>query len=142
MKQKIWDKRYIDMAKHISEWSKDPSTKAGVVITKPNNQPVSFGVNGFPKGVEDSEERFNDRDLKYKMAIHAEENAIFFSKADLEGCTIYTYPLQPCSLCASKIIQTGIKRVVSVKSQNDRWKNSFKLAEQLFKEAGVELVLL
>jgi len=28
----IWDIRFLDLAKHISIWSKDPSTKVGAVI--------------------------------------------------------------------------------------------------------------
>ena len=27
-----WDARFIDLARHISGWSKDPSTKVGCVV--------------------------------------------------------------------------------------------------------------
>ena len=27
-----WDKRFLHLAKHISEWSKDPSTKVGCIV--------------------------------------------------------------------------------------------------------------
>jgi deoxycytidylate deaminase len=37
-----WDRRYLDLAKFISGWSKDPSTKTGCVIVK-NNRVVSTG---------------------------------------------------------------------------------------------------
>lgn len=42
-----WDKRFLELAAFIAEWSKDPSTKCGAVITD-GKQIVSQGFNGFP----------------------------------------------------------------------------------------------
>jgi dCMP deaminase len=136
-----WDRRFLDMAEHVSDWSKDPSTKVGAVIAK-KKRFVSLGYNGFAKDVIDSEERLNDRDKKYKMIVHGEINAIMFAKKSLKKCTLYTFPFMPCSSCAPIIINSGIKRVVSYKNNNPRWEESFKLSVQQFEEAGVELVLL
>jgi deoxycytidylate deaminase len=47
----------------------------------------------------------------------------------------------PCSQCASIIIQSGIRRVVTVPSDSERWVESFSYTEQLFREASVELVM-
>jgi dCMP deaminase len=47
----------------------------------------------------------------------------------------------PCSQCASIIIQSGIHRVVTVPSESERWAESFRYTEELFREAGVELVM-
>lgn len=132
-----WDKRFIDLAEHISTWSKDPSTKVGSVIVDDNRRIVSVGYNGFSAGVDDSEERYNNREIKYEMIIHGEINAILFANKDLKGCTIYTYPFMPCSRCASIVIQSGIKRVVSLPSNNPKWIDSFTLSKRLFNEAGV-----
>ena len=49
-----WDNRFLDMAKLVSTWSKDPSTRVGAVIVDPSNRLVSVGYNGFPKGVTDN----------------------------------------------------------------------------------------
>lgn len=53
--------------------------------------------------------------LEYCLALHAEENAIIQSAKiggmGLRGGTIYSTAL-PCTLCAKKIQQVGIKRVV------------------------------
>jgi dCMP deaminase len=27
-----WDKRFLDLAEHVAQWSKDPRTKVGAVI--------------------------------------------------------------------------------------------------------------
>ena len=33
-----WNKRYLDMAKLVSSWSKDPSTQCGAVIVNADNE--------------------------------------------------------------------------------------------------------
>jgi len=135
-----WDKRFLDLAEHISNWSLDPSTKVGAVIVDNDKRIISLGYNGFAKGIEDNE-RLNDRDFKMKTIIHAEMNSILFASRSLENTTLYTYPFSPCHLCASHVIQVGIKRIVSYNSNIERWKESFDYAKSLFDEAKVELKL-
>ena len=108
-----WDKNFLELAKTVSTFSKDPSTKVGAVIVDDDNRVISIGYNGFPKGLKD-DHRLDNRDLKYDMVVHAEANALLFANAPTKGCTIYTWPFQPCSRCASLIIQAGIRRVVTV----------------------------
>lgn len=137
-----WDKRFVDLAAHVSEWSKDPSTQVGAVITR-EKFIVSVGFNGFPRGIEDTRDRLSNRDTKIKMVIHAETNAILTANQDLHGCTIYTYPLPPCSNCAAAIIQSGITRVVSSQPKPGRHKRwSCDLSIELFEEAGIEFFII
>lgn len=136
-----WDRWFLGMAEYISTASKDPSTKVGAVIVDSKRRVVSVGYNGLPMGVEDSEERLNNRDLKYKMIVHAERNAIIFAGRSLEGCTLFTWPFMPCAACASMVIQAGIQRVVAPYSDNPRWRDEFNLTMQLFEEAKVNLIL-
>ena len=68
--QNKWDKRFLGLAKHISAWSKDPSTQTGSVIVDPKGRIVSVGYNGLAQGVHDLPERLNNRDIKYKMFIN------------------------------------------------------------------------
>jgi dCMP deaminase len=135
-----WDKRFLGLAEYISNWSKDPSTKVGAVITDKDRRVISFGFNGFAKNVIDSNERYNNREIKLKLILHAEENALIFSQRDLSGCSIFTWPFLPCSKCASQIIQYNIKRVVAPYNENPRWIESHNLSREIFKEAGVELI--
>jgi dCMP deaminase len=135
-----WDYRFLDMAKLVSTWSKDPSTKVGAVIVGPKNRIVSVGYNGFSRHTKD-DLRLEDRETKLKIIIHGEMNAIHFANKELDDCTLYTYPFMPCSNCASHIIQRDIKRVVSYYNNNPRWEESFKISTSLFLEAGVDLVL-
>jgi dCMP deaminase len=137
-----WNKWLIGLAEYVSTASKDPSTKVGAVIVDEDRRIVSLGYNGLPRGVEDSDDRLNNRELKYKLILHAERNALLFARGSIKGCTIYVYPMMPCATCASMIIQSGIKKVVAPHNENPRWQEDFKLTQQLFKEAGVELLIL
>ncbi|MBT7127172.1 MAG: CMP deaminase, partial [Candidatus Thioglobus sp.] len=72
-----WDKRYLGLAAEVSTWSKDPSTQVGAVTVGSKKEVLSQGFNGFPRGIDDSDERYNNRDTKYKLVVHAEMNAIY-----------------------------------------------------------------
>jgi dCMP deaminase len=137
-----WELRYLEMAKLVSTWSKDPSTKVGSVIVDSDNTVISVGFNGLPRRIQDTDQRLNNRDIKLKMIIHAEINAIITAKRPLNGATIYTYPFMSCSQCAGLIIQSGICRHISYKTNNERWKDSFDLALDMFDEARVIVNLL
>lgn len=139
----IWNKRFLELAIFISSWSKDPSTKVGAVIVDENRRIVSTGYNGFPIGVHDTESRLAIKDIKYKMVLHAEENAIMFAKRDLSKCSLYVSSIPPCSHCAGLIIQSGIKNVYCQNCEiSDRWKESFKYSRMMFEECGVKFELL
>ena len=137
-----WDIRFLDLAHHVSQWSKDPSTKVGAVIANEQHQVLSLGYNGFPRGVEDRESRYNDRTTKLLFVAHAERNALDNAYVDVRGATLYT-SLCPCNECAKSIIQKGIKRVVSHPPPAEKTA-LFKMdvTVQMFKEADVELLLV
>lgn len=139
-----WNEKYLEMAKHISSWSKDPSRKIGAVAVGKNGNVLATGYNGFPKGIEDTEERLNNRELKHKYVVHAEQNCIYnatLNGVSLQGSTMYVYGLPVCSECAKAIIQVGVKKVVIEDKEytEQRWIDSFKITIDIFKEANVEL---
>lgn len=136
-----WDRRFLDLALHVAEWSKDPSTKVGSVIVAPDRRIMSLGYNGFPRGVADTDERLNDRETKYKFVAHAERNALDNTDQSIRGCTMYV-TLQPCPECVKSIIQKGIKRVISVVdlSRQDHYKSFVDHSLPMLGEAGVEVV--
>jgi dCMP deaminase len=136
---KKWDLRFLEMSELVSSWSKDPSTKVGSVIVDNDRRVISLGYNGFPKGVADND-RLNDREEKYKIVVHAERNALLFANTDVKNCSIFTYPFMPCPICAGMIIQSGISRVVSFKSNNERWEKDFEISRKMFQEADVQLL--
>lgn len=136
-----WDKRFLELAAHISSWSKDPHTKVGAVIANDKNHIVSLGYNGFPRGVTDSEARYDNRDVKYKYVCHAERNAIDNAHTDVSNCTLYV-TLMPCNECAKSIIQRGIKRVVCWTASEAKPNLNWDVTETMFREAGIQLDVL
>lgn len=133
-----WDRRFLDLCEHIATWSKDPSTKLGSVIVDDKKRIVSVGYNGFPRGVFDYEERYNDRPTKYLFVAHAERNALDNAPMMVDGCTLYV-ALEPCVECAKSIIQKGIKKVVTYRPMRDDIFN-WNISRQMFNESGVELI--
>ena len=117
-----WDGRFLGLAAHIAGWSKDPSTQVGCVIVGPDRE---------------------DRELKYPLICHAEENAIMHAARigiSLKGCTVYvTWP--PCTRCARSLIQAGVSEAVYPASADvpKRWTDDFVLASEMLSEAGVAL---
>lgn len=146
-KKTNWDLRFINLAGHFAGWSKDPSTQVGAVIVDDKRRVLAHGYNGFPRGVEDSPERYEDREQKYPRAVHAEMNAILNTGTpwQLEGAVLYS-TMTPCCECAKAIIQVGIKRVMipiqraAVTEAGKRWEKSFDVTYSMFKEAGVEIL--
>ncbi len=138
-----WDGRFLGLAAHIAGWSKDPSTQVGCVIVGPDREVRSTGFNGLPRGIADTRERLEDRELKYLLICHAEENAIMHAARigiSLKGCTVYvTWP--PCTRCARSLIQAGVSEAVYPTSAEvpERWRGDFSLASEMLAEAGVTL---
>ena len=139
-----WDRRYLAMAEYVAGWSKDPSTKVGAVVVDKTGYVVGVGYNGFPRGVVDAEERYNERETKYKFVVHAEVNALIAAGDRARGGTLYTWPFAPCSRCAGLVIQAGIIRCVAPEipeSLLDRWGADLEVTAQMFQEAWVQFVL-
>jgi len=131
----------MSLAEHVATWSKDPSTQVGCVIVDKQNRVVSLGFNGFPRGIKDLTDRYNDKETKYLFVAHAERNALDNAPLSVEGCTLYS-PLLPCNECAKSIIQKGIAKVVSYEPTEDRPHLRWDITKQMFLEAGVQLYLI
>lgn len=156
-----WDRRFLELAQFIAQWSKDPSTKVGAVIVGKRRQILSVGYNGIPRGVEDplhpshpdldqnewdhNSKVFVDRmerPGKYAWFEHAERNAIYNAAEHgiaLRGATLYvTIPC--CADCARAVIQSGITLVYTnptTPEQRERWGDSMRVADEMLTEAGV-----
>jgi dCMP deaminase len=139
-----WDSRYLNLAKEVGQWSKDPSRKIGAVAIGSKGQVLAQGYNGFPRGVNDVESRYNDRPTKYKYVVHAEMNVIYnagFNGVSLDGSSLYVTGLPVCSECAKGIIQVGIKEVIMPTQslpEDYHWMESWKLSMSMFEETDVK----
>ncbi len=149
-----WDMRFLELAKMVASWSKDPSTKVGAVIVGPDMEIRSTGINGFPRGVEDTEARLTNREEKLSLVVHAEMNAILNAVRfgiQLKGCTMYVAATDqsgavwggpPCTRCTVEVLQSGIATIVSYpkKFAPSRWHASLAAAESLLEEVGVKFI--
>lgn len=147
-----WDDHFLRMAEEQTRMSKDPNTRVGAVIVGPNREVRSTGFNGFPRLICDSPERLNDRDMKLRLVVHAEMNAVLAAARvgiPLAGCSLYLAATDdtgtvwggpPCVRCTVEMIQAGIKTVVSrpKKAVPSRWHADLLLAGDLLAEAGVD----
>jgi dCMP deaminase len=139
-KEKKWHVRFLRLAKEVSTWSIDPSTKVGCVLVK-NKRVISTGYNGFPKNISDNFDRLLDREKKYEITVHAEVNAVTTAAlhgVSTEGSIAYV-SFSPCSRCASVLINAGISEVYVTGGSiiPDRWLSNFITASTLLAEASV-----
>lgn len=122
---------YMEIAYAVAKLSYAKRRQVGCVIVK-DDQIVSFGYNGTPKGFdndcEDTVPCKNECDcggceatVTKKEVLHAESNALTkIAKSTLSsnGADLYT-TTAPCFDCAKLIIQSGIKRVFYNESYRD-----------------------
>lgn len=136
---KKWDQRFMDLASHIAQWSKDPSTKVGAVIVDSSRRVIGLGYNGFARGVRDLDERYAEKMVKYRLVVHAEANAILNSNSRVRECTLYASKA-PCSECAKLIVQSGIIRIISPSWSLDKpWAEDGEFSRLILLEGGVDL---
>lgn len=136
------DFEFLGMAEWISRWSKDPSTKVGAVIVRPDRSICSVGFNGFPQKMPDNPELYENREEKYSRIIHAEINAKIFTSEKLTGFTLYTFPMMSCDRCFVEMVQSGITRFVAPKATSEqlvRWGAAFDKVRRYAKECNVTL---
>lgn len=138
-----WEARMLEMAKLVSTFSKDPSTKVGAVIYNPIRKTViTTGYNGFPRGTDDSERLYSDRSFKYPRVVHAEANAIVEAACQgisTQGGTLVSTHA-PCCDCAGLIIQSGIAQMVYEHTEDDMKRHAGDLALQMLDETKIQII--
>jgi dCMP deaminase len=151
-----WDIHMMKIAKLCSEMSKDPSTKVGAVVMGPDKRILATGYNGFPSGVPDYDEWYNNREMKYKLVVHAEMNALQYLKNIPEGSSLFVYPLLPCESCYKEIDKKGIKRIITIDHDKKkcsvcpkekecsatRWEESWKNSKREMDKNGCKVLYI
>ncbi len=144
-KRPTWQHYFMEMAILAASRSTCLRRQVGAVLVK-DNQILSTGYNGSPKGISHCSEVGCLRQKNSVPAgqmhelcrgVHAEQNAIIqagLNGSSTRGGTLYCTH-QPCSICARLIINAEIRTVYVSQCYPD------PLAEQLFTEAGVEVLL-
>lgn len=138
-----WDRRFLDLAKLVASWSRDPSTKVGAVIVDEHKRILSLGFNGFPQGMPDYPQHYENRDEKYSRVVHAEINALIFAGRLPPKATLYTWPMMSCERCVVQMLQAGIRNFVAPRATSEqlaRWGKSFEKTKQYVAECGATLL--
>lgn len=146
--RKSWDEYFIGLLDSVAERATCDRGKNAAIIVK-NHRILATGYVGAPSGLPHCDEVghlmrkvMDEKGNVSEHCIrtnHAEENAILQAARygpPIEGATIYA-KMTPCFNCAKMIIQVGIKRVVAKRKYH-----ADKLSRELFKQAGVKLVIL
>ena len=91
-----WHYRFMEVARLIATWSKDPNTKTGAIVVGPDREIRATGYNGLVRGVNDDIPERMERPTKYDFFEHAERNAVYnacLTGTSLKGCVLYaTHP--------------------------------------------------
>ncbi len=144
-----WDEYFLNLLGSLSQRATCDRGYNAAVVVSPENTILATGYTGAPPGQPHCDDvghmmrtvidEKGNKSQHCVRTLHAEENAILQCAKDgtkIEGATIYT-KLVPCYNCAMRIVRVGIKRVVAQKRYH-----ADKLSLELFKSAGVELVVV
>lgn len=133
------------MAYLAAENSRDPRTRIGSVLVK-GNSVVATSFNGFPIGVKDLPERYNDRETKYGFINHSEQNSILLCARNgisTLNTKLYSFGI-PCEMCSKCLIQGGVSEIVCHKqwpnlTYSEKWVKSVEISKIMLDEAGIEI---
>ncbi|MBC7329753.1 dCMP deaminase family protein [bacterium] len=139
-----WDEYFMQIARVVATRSTCLRRQVGAVLVK-EKRILTTGYNGAPRGLPHCLEVGCLREQlgipsgerqELCRGLHAEQNAIIqaaYYGVSIEGATLYCTH-QPCITCAKMLINAGIKKIIFEAPYPD------ELAEQMLKEAGVELI--
>jgi dCMP deaminase len=139
-----WQRTFLNIAQAAAGKSKDPSSKVGAVLVRPDKTVASLGFNGFPRRMADNPVFLNDpanRAEKLKRTVHAEMNCLAFNRDDTtEGYHLFV-TRHPCSACALAIASSGITDVWWLYHEdfNQRWAESLAEAAVILQECSINM---
>jgi len=125
-RKKQFDNVYMNIASNVASLSHCTRAKVGAVLIDAEDNIISYGFNGTPKGFDNTGENLIDGKLVTKQEVlHAESNAITKVAKSTNSSTdsILYVTLSPCFECAKLIIQAGIKEVV--------YKEKYRITESI-----------
>ena len=134
-----WEQRFVELAKVVATWSKDPDCQVGAVLVDANRRIVGTGYNGLPACCSDDEGALHSAN-KNTMMIHAEVNAVTNATTSLQGCSMFiTKP--PCVACAAVLAMQGLDKVYCpVPRVESKWHDSNILAISMLNEQDIQVL--
>lgn len=110
---------FMKMCRELSTLSYDPKYKvASIIITEDYREVCAIGYNGSYKG--GPNERISLA-TGHSGFLHAEENALFHlcKPYELRGDLLMLCTHKPCSMCAKRIVNSGIRKVIYDRDYTD-----------------------
>lgn len=133
MTKPSWNEYFIKVAEAVASRSQDPKHQVGAVVVSEDKRILGTGYNGYVSGFDESKIDWQDRDTVRAHIIHAEMNAILYSKTNLNNATLYV-TLSPCKECIKLVAAAKITKIV--------YKEPFRDIEFVFKfcrDNGIDL---
>lgn len=120
-------------------WSKDPSSKVCAIAVGESPNLVAFGYNGFPPNIADTEARLTNRDMKLKLTIHAEDNALRNAWFKVKELYVTHHPCLDCTM--GIIAERTVERIYYKYNRDyeERWADSILESRALLMEAGIAI---
>ena len=137
--------KLISIAKSYAQLSKD-SVKVGAILCDEEGGILSAGFNGFPRGVADLQEQYDDADTRDRLIVHAEVNALLQAArtgASTQGSTLVVWGRTVCAECAKAAVQAGVVKILMPKIQPEqslKWTMHRQWTRLITAEASVELI--
>lgn len=144
MERPGWDQYFMEITRVVANRSTCRRRHVGALLVK-DRRILASGYNGAPAGLQHCLEIGCLREQmgvpsgeRHELCrgLHAEQNVIIQAAVHgiaIKGAVCYVTH-QPCLQCAKMLINAGVGRVVFAGDYPD------PLAQQIFAEAGVELV--
>lgn len=126
MSKLSWDEYYMNIADAVSTKSPDRIKVGSVLISNKDNKILSTGYNSTPKGVNNANIDFTDRDLIKKIIVHSELNCVIY-KNNFEDCTLYV-TRSPCEKCVLVLAAARVNKII-YKDEHKDIKESKKLCQ-------------
>ena len=146
MERPSWPEYFMAITRLVAKRSTCLRRSVGAVLVK-EKRILATGYNGAPAGVKHCEEvgclRADSSipsGTRHELCrgLHAEQNVIIqaaYHGISIRDATLYCTN-KPCVICSKMIINAGIKKIYYEEGYDDA------LSEQMFAEAGLELVRL
>jgi len=127
---------FMKMCRELSTLSYDQKYKVSAIIITPDYREVcAIGYNGGYKGGPNERSSLEHGNSGF---LHAEENALFHlcKPYELRNGLIMLCTHKPCSMCARRIVNSGIQKVIYENDYDDKE----AATDEIFQISGTSMI--
>lgn len=126
------NKYFMDLAKLVAKRSTCLHRQVGCVLVDENDNILSTGYNGPPRGQDHCETCLKEEtnNIHYCRAVHAEQNALLQCKDVMKIKKAYITD-SPCNSCIKLFLNTSCEEIIYLKeyhTENDFIKKAYDLS--------------